>query len=474
MKKHYIRGTQKSVSGTSSVLIDDSAGVPIKMLEIVGKTAQDGTPTPEAPIPIQNTNDNGMSVTLHGKNLATAEQFCKNFARFSMVEFDGKECVNFRQDNNGKFVLDGGFKPNTQYTISFDGFREIAYGTNEGNGNAFYITYEDGTESSLAMTLDVWKHYKITTLEGKTVINIGQKNVDYRSGFFIDINTFMLQEGAVADPIYVPYFEPTIIEIPTSIDVNGESVPLTFSKHDKLTVDGLNGKVTYTQGSAMYSYTGEETGTSKLSVVSGNGNNYRSFYSSLFGKGDLRCLYNKCYNSHFEKGDWNPLSLPGTYVARNTDIIFRTDGVQTLDEFKAFLAEQYANGTPVTFISQRETPIEHDITSTDLGQALLSLCVPKGENGTLEITSNLEPTSLDVVYYSEIEEDKVELTVCYVNEAGEDIAEPKAYQVRRGSKYQMVVPHIDGYTRTQESVFGVASNNDVINLIYKEDNDVSV
>ncbi|MBO5373971.1 MAG: hypothetical protein J6A54_00795, partial [Clostridia bacterium] len=62
MKKHYIRGTQKSVSGTSSVLIDDSAGVPIKMLEIVGKTTQDGTPTPEAYIPIKNANQKSTNL----------------------------------------------------------------------------------------------------------------------------------------------------------------------------------------------------------------------------------------------------------------------------------------------------------------------------------------------------------------------------------------------------------------------------
>ena len=464
---YYIRGTEKSVSGTSSVLIEDSAGIPIKSLEIVGKTVQNGTPTPEAPIPIENANDNGMSVTLHGKNLATAEQFCKNFARFSMVEFDGKECVNFRQDNNGKFVLDGGFKPNTQYTISFDGFRKIATGTVAGNGNAFFITYEDGTESSLAMTLDVWKHYKITTLEGKTVINIGQKNVDYRSGFFIDINTFMLQEGAVADPIYVPYFEPTIIEIPTSIDVNGKSVPLTFSEHDKLTVDGLNGKVTYTQGSAMYSYTGEETGTSKLSVVSGNGNNYRSYYSSLFGEEGLRCRYNKSHTSHFEKGDWNPLSLPGTYVARYTDIIFRTDGAQTLDEFKAFLAEQYANGTPVTFMSPRETPIEHDITDTSLGKELLSLLVPKGEDGTFEVKCDIGVSSINVIYYSETKEDKVALTVRYLNLSGEEIREPRTYYVRRGSEFEIIPPHIDGYT-IGTIIKGVANSESIIRLFYKE------
>lgn len=322
---YYIRGTEKSVSGTSSVLIEDSAGMPFKTIEIVGKTIQDGAPTLNAPIQIQNSNDSGITLSLNGRT----------------------------------------------------------------------------------------------------------------------------------------------ISIPTSIDVNGESVPLTFSEHDKLTVDGLNGKVTYTQGSAMYSYTGEETGTSKLSIVSGKGNNYRSFYSSLFGKGDLRCLYNKCYNSHFEKGEWNPLSLPGTYVARNTDIIFRTDGVQTLDEFKAFLAEQYANGTPVIFVSQRETPIEHDITDTSLGKELLSLLVPKGEDATLEVKCDIGVSSINVIYYSETKEDKVALTVRYLNLSGEEIREPRTYYVRRGSEFEIIPPHIDGYT-IGTIIKGVAHSEIIIRLFYKE------
>lgn len=364
--------------------------------EVQGTTIQDGTPTPEAPIPIENASNNGMSVTLHGKNLATAEQFCENFARYAKGEFDGRECVNFRQDNNGKFVLDGGFKPNTQYTISFDGFREIATGTNEGNGNAFFITYEDGTESSLAMILDVWKHYKITTLEGKTVINIRQKNVDYRSGFFIDINTFMLQEGAVAGPVYVPYFEPTIVDIPTSIDVNGTNVPLTFSEYDKLTVDRLNNKVIYSQGSFTYSYTGEETGGG-MQIANGNGLNYQSFLEYLPSGPTGAFVNNVGYCSHFKKANWNPLSAPNTYATRTYDVIFRTDGVQTLDEFKAFLKEQYENGTPVTIVKQRQEPIEHDITNTDLGQSLLNLST-QNQTNYFEISSNANAPQTPIIF----------------------------------------------------------------------------
>jgi hypothetical protein len=174
----------------------------------------------------------------------------------------------------------------------------------------------------------------------------------------------------------------TYITIPKSITLNGENVPLLFSEYDKLTVDRLNNKVVYSQGSFTYSYTGEETGTSKLAITSGNGNNYRSYYGSLFNKlyNSISCYSNIGYLSHFKKGAWKPLSAYGTCAIRTTDIIFRTDGVQTLDEFKAFLKEQYDNGTPVTFIAQRQTPIEHDITNTDLGQSLLNLATQTQTN----------------------------------------------------------------------------------------------
>jgi hypothetical protein len=160
------------------------------------------------------------------------------------------------------------------------------------------------------------------------------------------------------------------------------------------------------------------------------------------------------------------LSAYGTYATRTYDVIFRTDGKQTLDEFKAFLKEQYENGTPVTVVNKRQKAREHDITKTELGQALLSLATRQGTN-YLEIVGDHEPSALNVTYYSESEQDQVNLTIKYMC-GDREIKDPRVQEVRKGSKYLIVAPHIDGYTRISSEVYGVADENVEIELIYKK------
>lgn len=58
----------KTVSGTV-ISIDDASNGVLQGLRIYGKTAQDGTPTPEAPVDLKSVGDGGnVSVTVCGKN----------------------------------------------------------------------------------------------------------------------------------------------------------------------------------------------------------------------------------------------------------------------------------------------------------------------------------------------------------------------------------------------------------------------
>jgi hypothetical protein len=453
------------MTGTSEVTLENAIDAHIPYLEITGKTVQNGTPTPEAPVSIENANDNGMSVALHGKNLATAQQVCKGQGSYKEVEYKGRQCVSYIQNKNTQFVLEGGFKPNTQYTISFEG---TSVGTDNTIG--LYVVYEDGSISTISMGYTDFRRYVLVTKANNTIKGIGQLGYDYRRTIYIDVNTFMLQEGAITDPVYEPYFRETV-EIPTSIDVDGTSVPLLFSEYDKLTVDRVNNKVIYTEGSFTYSYTGNEKG-SGMQIANGNGLNYQSFLEDVSENGTGGFFDNVGYCSHFKKAGWNPLSAYGTYATRTYDVIFRTDGKQTLDEFKAFLKEQYENGTPVTVVNKRQKAREHDITKTELGQALLSLATRQGTN-YLEIVGDHEPSALNVTYYSESEQDQVNLTIKYMC-GDREIKDPRVQEVRKGSKYLIVAPHIDGYTRISSEVYGVADENVEIELIYEENSDATI
>lgn len=68
MKKSFVRGLPKTVSSDfNQVQIVDSAGVPINSFRIVGSSVQDGIPTPDHPVSIRNTNDEGMRITVYNE-----------------------------------------------------------------------------------------------------------------------------------------------------------------------------------------------------------------------------------------------------------------------------------------------------------------------------------------------------------------------------------------------------------------------
>lgn len=342
-------------------------------------------PEPNKPIPIQNANDNGMSVILRGENLFNAQ---------GEIAFGGAS--RFKYGNN--YITNESVTPSAAdrvvflktypagtYTISAkgeyagDGFTYRFLCTAKYNGGTYNSFYKSYYFDLLKDTLPQ-NTFTFTTTEDFQIGFAMSGSPAYLRGTIYDI---MLTPTSQAVK-YKPYVEETIA-IPTSISVNGTSAPLLFSEYDKVTVNRVNNEVKYYEGSVIHSLTGNET---TFSTVPGNGNNYRVYFSSIGISGSF--VYNVGSCSHFVKAMWNPLSKQGTYATRNSDIIFRTDGVETLDDFKAFLQEQYANGTPVTFIIQRQTPIKYDITNTGLGISILDL-TSKIPYGTiyLEISSGL-------------------------------------------------------------------------------------
>lgn len=62
-------GVVNTVSG-NSIVLKDSASAPLQNLKLFGKTTQNGTPTPSAPVPLVSVGDSGsFEVGLYGRNL---------------------------------------------------------------------------------------------------------------------------------------------------------------------------------------------------------------------------------------------------------------------------------------------------------------------------------------------------------------------------------------------------------------------
>ena len=68
-----VKARQNILVGTETgnpVAVDDAFAAPLRGLTVYGKSTQDGTPTPDAPIPIVSAGDGGsLTVKVTGKNL---------------------------------------------------------------------------------------------------------------------------------------------------------------------------------------------------------------------------------------------------------------------------------------------------------------------------------------------------------------------------------------------------------------------
>ncbi len=70
-----------TVFGATIIINDAAEGRPFRGLRVFGKSTQDGTPTPEAPVPIVSAGESGnITVEVGGKNLLTGRLYFTNYS----------------------------------------------------------------------------------------------------------------------------------------------------------------------------------------------------------------------------------------------------------------------------------------------------------------------------------------------------------------------------------------------------------
>ena len=186
-----------TVSG-ESIDIDDSANATIRNIKITGKSIQDGTPTPENPVEIQNCSGS-INFKAENKNLAWngwAEDFVERINdsyAASIITYNNRNCLNWKayaghQQYDKKYMFKTNFKENTQYTFVFDIFSQFRRGN-------LCIGYTDGTISHPEeFTINTWNRIIFVSTYNKTVKYLRGNYADGDS--YIDLDTFMVLEGA--------------------------------------------------------------------------------------------------------------------------------------------------------------------------------------------------------------------------------------------------------------------------------------
>lgn len=342
---NFIKNSMKTMEAEgTSIHVSDSADYPCK-LRVEGKSEQDGEPSTQNKVEMQNTSGD-LEVKATARNILPrtfAEDLLKRLNVSSLdaylVEIDGKNYFKYPanlgyQTGKNYFTKDI-FEESTQYVFKL----AIMKNDSETSGKInIGIKYTDGTFESLGTS--VWtnmteKEVTIISDENKTIEEIG---ISYNSGItYINLDKYILcklEAGMDTNKIeYEPYKE-QIVTFPL-----GEQ---------KLMKDGYLGESGIVNKRKQIVLTGTET---YISEVLG------SVYLYEIEKNDM--LFSnagKGLCSHFINYTNNYSTRIGNirFGWNNKNIYFYTS-FPTLEEFKTWLVEQYSAGTPVIVEYELET-----------------------------------------------------------------------------------------------------------------------
>lgn len=181
------------LTGTEFFL-QDSAPKKFKIFDIIGRSVQDGVPTPENPVPIKNTGDNGsVNEKVQNKNILTEDIDYVSTWHDSKTYLDlyiilgtatiaqAKWIYQGRVDNKGRI--------NARFTAQDDYTRFLI--KHNGSTNDLSKTYNFNFKKGIEYTLS---------------LNITGINPTVDGGF--SYNEVMIVEGAPTD--YVPHSEQNI------------------------------------------------------------------------------------------------------------------------------------------------------------------------------------------------------------------------------------------------------------------------
>lgn len=267
---------------------------------------------------------NSLEFKVEGKNIF-------DLIADNIISLNGK--TNFSIENNQLIInnnTSGGYgiktkilnlKPNTTYTVSCKSSWEIGKGTYWGwrlfnvDANSYSeYAYSD----TLTFTTTDKTKYRLLYYLGAPNNNEGK----------VTLSDIQIEEGDVATP-YEPY-KSQVETFPLGEEKLMEGSYLAddgiHHSRKQVTLDGTEEYNTYLIGTGRYQYTLKITGH-KVNRENPN-----------------------VYSSHFKAGVVGDRGTSQDNIVYSTDvgISFKYNSATTLEEWKAFVTEQYANGTPIT------------------------------------------------------------------------------------------------------------------------------
>lgn len=389
---HYIHNTSTDTITTLPAVVypnDTTATVGLK-----GNMSQTGTPTPDNPIQPQETGER------------TGNLFSSEWEQGSINSTDGQNVVAGTVIRTKDYIP---IKPNTAYSFSRN-ITSAYMNIRLYRANKSYIGI--GSTSTIRL------------ISGSTVANPMSSGLSFCCFEVIDSEVAYIRfndasndlatkwnmvEGEYTEQT-MPNYEPYGIKIPILSNSTKTNVYL--------------GEVQTTRKIKNYAFTGEETFNGTISSTESGTSVYSIRYDAI-GMEDIidydspmpYISYPVFICSHFKMKTNTSFDTPYTAikngeigansVANNTYnryVIFASNQYTSVDTFKAFLADQYANGTPVTIwyvLATETTGIVNEPLRKIGGYAdtVSNVSIPVTAGGdTLSVDTTLQPSEVTVNY----------------------------------------------------------------------------
>ena len=331
-------------------------GQPISSWSMKGNMTQSGTPTPSNPVYPTEVGDK------------TANLFEGTLEQGGLNGGDGSEYGSDYRVRSSALPLAAG-----TYTISVSSSNIIGVFIYNGTTFEQFITY---AASPVTFTIGNARNIRFGFSTQSGTIPIAPSS----------INEVMLNTGSTAKP-----YEPSGYKIP--ILSNGNTYPIYLSepiRNKGTAVDSMASTGTVTRQIRKYVLTGEET----VEVLSGQG---PIRISGIYFR---RPAYADCtwVCSHYEgvpnSASWSNYDYCMTISTQDSDSQIRIRDIDrnsgTAADFKAFLAAQYAAGTPVTIW----------IYAQDRTETFTAPSIPtSGTAQSFDVDTTLKPSEVSLTWH---------------------------------------------------------------------------
>ena len=417
----YIKETADIIQDAQILITDLMVTYDTEKTEFEPYVGGKPSPNVEYPQPIQNSSN--VSVELEGKNLFTYKNIAKT-QNAVVTEIEDGTRIKKGDSTITSIVYFKRFEieENTPYYVSVDcAFQNSPDTSIRPNEMLIYYSNNTGLSTANDKLISIFKlgtHTELTTKKTIIASSTGYKYL--KINFYVSVSASDVSQDVSEDyeailknirvtkddwQPYEPYFEPTTVQIPNEVTLaDGTVVPLYMGEGDTLTIDKIANKVTYKSLFYQYTFTGNEDGwTNVTSSLNKEGKSRFSNktvlkpYSKRGTEFKRYCTLSevKQIGGQVIDSDFGvQLYFIGSDGKTNSKSVYFTLPTMTTTEFKQWLKDN-----PTTLRYEVETPIEYDLTDTDLGQQLLTLA-NNTQNATniINISADVPVSNLNVDY----------------------------------------------------------------------------